>query len=294
MIGLSRRVYERLLAAYPERFRELYGEEMADLFEDECRDQLENGSRFRLLLIWLKALVDLAVSAALERTRVSTGTSMVRWSGFLTAVGGLLGITSTLFTIWLLPLRFEWVYLANIMQAVAVLFLAAGPIGIVTLIVGRERSGNHRLRRLRTPSRTLSWTQKFAVAGFLLAVLTVVACVGIFATTLLSEFFSTGNVLLMTFWPLGTLGLFSAMILLSIVVWRSNSLGRWRVLLAAAGAITILTPFAGAGLIYLIGPLGIFSTLGPEIVNWLAWILIGLILARCGNENVQFDTSISR
>jgi hypothetical protein len=316
MIGFSRHVYEKLLAAYPERFRQLYGEEMVDLFEDECRDQMENGSRFRLLSVWFKALADLSVSATLERGRISMDFSAVRWGGFLAIVGGFLTVVSNLLVFLLLQMRTEWMSLAVAGQIAGMLLIAGGVVGLVALIANRGVSGGEETWSPRLPSlRQLSWTQRSALAGFALAVVVIVATVGLMAVHLIYGVLDIGqptrlvpgpleDILYMTLGSLSGFGLPVAAILLGIAVWRSGLLGRWSALPIIVGTITILAPFSGIVVARLISDyvfsgsaLELFVVVGiPQIVVGCLWMLLGFVLGRresAAGQDLQLGASTS-
>lgn len=57
--SISPRVYRILLLAYPAQFRREYGLQMAQLFRDSWRYQGRQGTKFGLLHLWLRTLLDL-------------------------------------------------------------------------------------------------------------------------------------------------------------------------------------------------------------------------------------------
>ena len=299
-IGLSRRIYGKLLAAYPKRFREIYGEEMADIFEDECREQVETGSKFRLLPVWLQALADLAVGATLERGRFSMGFSAVRWGGFLAIIGGSLTIVSSLLQSLLLYVRSEWMSLAVVGQIAGMLLIAGGVAGLVALIVNRGVSGDEETWSPHLLSfRQLSWTQRSALAGFVLAVVVVISTIGLMVVHLVYGVLDIvrptslvpdplEDILYVTLGSLSARGLPIAMILLGIAVWRSGLLGRLRALPVVVGILTILVPFSSIVLAHLVSDyvfygsaLALFVTVGiPQVIIGLAWMLLGFVLVK--------------
>lgn len=291
MIGLSRRIYERLLAAYPERFRELYGEEMADLFEEECREQTKSGGRKRLFGVWFGAISDLTVNAALERGKFLMTLPVTRWGGFLSAVGGLLLIITTLLMSGLPPyVDLTWSYPVHVAQTLGVLLLAAGPVALVALIAGAGHPDSSRLSRPGRLGPTLNWTQKSAVAGFLLSGFTIVAVLGLVVTDLLFYFTFLDATLLNAFSLLSFLGLSAATMLLGFFVWRSGFLDRWRTLPLVVGLLTFLTPLASDRILQLASDHLVSSHFSlflsysiPQTALGLAWMLMGFVLVRRGN-----------
>ncbi|MCX6926481.1 MAG: Wzz/FepE/Etk N-terminal domain-containing protein [Verrucomicrobia bacterium] len=65
-IAFSERLYERLLAAYPEGHRREYGPAMAQLFRDQCRDAWGAARGWGLTWLWLRVLPDLVKTSVLE------------------------------------------------------------------------------------------------------------------------------------------------------------------------------------------------------------------------------------
>jgi capsular polysaccharide biosynthesis protein len=65
-VDLSVRLFERLLAAYPQEHRREYGPAMAQLFRDQCRDAWHHGRGWGLTGLWLRILPDLVKTSVLE------------------------------------------------------------------------------------------------------------------------------------------------------------------------------------------------------------------------------------
>jgi hypothetical protein len=103
--GSPARIYRLLLAAYPREFRARYGDEMAQLFADQLRDARLEGSRGGAIRTWLRAIPDLAASAAAEhagRNRTVAHTLSdppsvsTRLLGFVGILGGLILVAAFL------------------------------------------------------------------------------------------------------------------------------------------------------------------------------------------------------
>jgi nitrate/nitrite-specific signal transduction histidine kinase len=75
LLMAAARVYNVLLWLYPRAHRLAYGPPMAQLFRDLCRDAHQQGGVPGLVRLWLRTLVDLAVSAVREHVK-SGGTTM--------------------------------------------------------------------------------------------------------------------------------------------------------------------------------------------------------------------------
>jgi capsular polysaccharide biosynthesis protein len=65
-VAFSGRLFQRLLAAYPEGHRREYGPAMAQLFRDQCRDAWGDGRGWGLIGLWLRVLPDLVKTSVLE------------------------------------------------------------------------------------------------------------------------------------------------------------------------------------------------------------------------------------
>src|SRR5690606_6706280 len=79
VLRLAEALYRVLLGAYPRAFRERFAEEMALVFRDASRAALEAGGLWRLVMVWLRFLFDLLVSAARERRAARRAEAPVRW-----------------------------------------------------------------------------------------------------------------------------------------------------------------------------------------------------------------------
>jgi hypothetical protein len=83
----SERVYTVLLLAYPREFRRRFGDEMAQAFGDSCREAERRGSLPGLMMLWVRAVPDLASNAFAERSR----TVRDRWLFMLVPLALALG-----------------------------------------------------------------------------------------------------------------------------------------------------------------------------------------------------------
>lgn len=306
-VAASRSVYERLLAVYPRRFRELYGEEMVDVFEDECLERMQGGGRGRLLWFWCRSIADLLGNAVLERKRSAMGFSVVRWGGLLAAAGGMILAASGLLMSWLLlgmTLSYAW-YVASIGHMVGMLLLALSLTGLMALVAGNDDSSVPLERRVRISSISrFTQAQWSAVVGVLLIVVAALSALGLLAVFTLYEVVGIGgsellypgdleNFLYTTLSLLMTFGLPLALILLGIAVWRSGTMGRWNLLPISVGIATFLIPLATITVAHLLlgGVLSspsfftAFATIGmPGLVIGFMWTLLGLAVVRSGRS----------
>jgi len=65
-VVLSGKLFQHLLAAYPEDHRREYGQPMAQLFRDQCRDAWRGGRGWGLTRLWLRVFPDLVKTSVLE------------------------------------------------------------------------------------------------------------------------------------------------------------------------------------------------------------------------------------
>ena len=66
MIVFSTRLYHVLLFAYPAPFRNEYARQMESMFRDRCADEVSSSGMAGLFLVWLRVLLDIAVTAPRE------------------------------------------------------------------------------------------------------------------------------------------------------------------------------------------------------------------------------------
>ncbi len=315
IVGFSRRAYEKLLVAYPKRFRELYGEEMVDLFEDECQEQVESGSKLRLVPVWLEVLPDLAISAALQRRRFKMGSSVIRWGGFLAVAGGVLMAISGTLTSWLLS-RQTWSYAWNVAttgQMVSMLLLAVSTMSLVALIASHGDSRVLLARREHSGNiRQFTGMQWCALAGVVSITVATLAAAVLLTMFLVYELAGIGdpnrsypsdleNFLYPTLGMLITFGLPLALILLGLAVWRSKIMGRWSALPLGAGIATFLIPWLTIAVAHVLwgGVLASTSSLSalvmiaiPTSVTGAVWILLGLAFVKIENVDQTLEARI--
>ena len=227
------------------------------------------------------------------------GFSVVRWGGLLAVLGGLILATSGLFMAWWTILRDDWYNVVDFGTLVGGLFLIGAPISLIALIAGQGNSNIHPVRQSRVSNiRGLTWTQRSAVAGFLLAILSIPSTIAIITAVLRYELFPGGyelplsasvlTVIFAVFGVLSGLGLPVATILLGIAVWSSGFLGRWRALPVIVGVLSILAPLSGIGVSHLtLDSASVGSNLSvllevvvPNTVVGLAWALLGFVLLK--------------
>ncbi|MGB3633039.1 MAG: CPBP family intramembrane glutamic endopeptidase [Rubrobacteraceae bacterium] len=81
----SERVYEKLLSACPEDFKEDHGPQMAQAFGDLAREERHSG-KFGSMKLWVKTLPDLASTIILERNRSGATLNLQPWRGRINGI----------------------------------------------------------------------------------------------------------------------------------------------------------------------------------------------------------------
>ena len=66
-VSLSERVYQVLLAAYPDEFRRDYGSQMEQSFRDLYREERRSNGRTGLARLWIRTISDLVPTAVAQR-----------------------------------------------------------------------------------------------------------------------------------------------------------------------------------------------------------------------------------
>ncbi|MGB3635768.1 MAG: hypothetical protein WA982_17160, partial [Rubrobacteraceae bacterium] len=315
MVSLSRRIYEKLLAAYPKRFRELYGDEMVDLFEDECREQLESGGKSKLFVVWICAVADLVANVVLERGRFTMGSSVVRWGGFLAVAGGSLLAISGILMSWLLS-RQTWSYawnVATVGQMVGMLLLTLSLASLVALLASHGDSRVSLARREHLGNiRRFTRMQWSAMVGVVSIAVAALAAAGLLTMFIMFELVGIGdssrlypsdleNFLYPTLGVLVTFGLPLALTLLGLAVWRSRTMGHWSILPLGVGIVTFLIPLATITVAHVLwgGVLSSTSFLPvilivaiPAAAIGTMWALLGLALVRIENADQTLEARV--
>ena len=65
-VAVALRIYRLMLLAYPPQHRRHFGTHMAQLFADQCRDAMHKDGPAELLRLWLRTLLDFAITLSAE------------------------------------------------------------------------------------------------------------------------------------------------------------------------------------------------------------------------------------
>ena len=96
----SVRLYERLLAIYPAKFRAEFGPAMVQLFRDQCRDAWNHSRGKGMALLWLRVLKDLVKTSLKEHMTRSDASSRVVFLRVFVAVFACACVFSVCETFW--------------------------------------------------------------------------------------------------------------------------------------------------------------------------------------------------
>lgn len=143
MLTTSERVYQLLLWLYPPDYRREYGPDMMQLFRDLQRDALRQRGAAGLMGLWMRVIIDFAVSMLSEYRRHSA-----RLSGapFARSSGSLLMLVGCLFALGSISqlqpgshYTFHGVYLVSFMAFLsAVLLIPVGVLSFLALVAPYE------------------------------------------------------------------------------------------------------------------------------------------------------------
>jgi hypothetical protein len=254
--------YAKLMVIYPLSFQENYGREMVLIFRDVCRKESSRYGFGGLIFFWLEVIIDLASTALREHLSevrmLSTNQSLIRFTGILGALGGILSVI-----IGLLMIRGGLGEDVTALQAaifiLTYLLIAAGTTGYF-LAGRREREVN-------------------AALGILL----IGAIIGAVGPILMATDIGLGWIL----WFVGLLGQGAGLLLLGVTARRNPGFVRAAWLPLALGIIV---------LVLLIG--GLASNSASDSVQGTiigltlgllgaGWMILGLLLS---SGNVRMDT----
>ena len=253
------RIYRRLLALYPPEFRARYADEMVQLFADQLLDARRGRAPGGVARTWLRALRDVAVTAASERagrdrtlahSLAESPSSSTRLLGIVGILGGLVLVAAFLPN---LPWTPE-------LTGLRIVLFNAGAIAIAFAVHRRQAPISRRL-------------------SLAVAVAVILANAWYLGTVVLSigrpqppdadpEFRLVGFFAGVAMWW--------ADAAFGLVAWRLRAVTRWG---AAALAIGSILAFTGMDRLELVrGELAWFFTpaaLFGVALNGLGWILLG-------------------
>ncbi len=266
MLQIFERLYAALLVLYPKTFRSAYGRQMRLTFRDACSAAYRKNGAGGLLALWLPSLVDLFVSALVERVRRGEPTMLtlrlMTLSGPLTIVVGVL---------WLASAAGDFAFQTGLVRDEALLGLTLVPFGVswVPLLVAQFGT------RLRyDPVAGLPGR-----AGLLIS---LAGCVGAIGAVLAAILLGVGGV---EPWPwlnlvvvVCILAVRVGYLLFGVDALRGRLLPRWKLLPLLLGATLVLSlPFDWFGVPAFLPVPGVTPFLHFAI-SGVCWVLYGIAL----------------
>lgn len=257
------RLYRSLLTLYPPEFRARYGDEMVQLFADQLRDAQRDRARTGSARVWLRALGDLAVTAAAERARRdrTMAHSLTAPPSATTRVLGSIGVVGGLLLVAAFVPGLPW---TEELFSLRLLAFNAGAIAVAIAVHRRQANVARRA--------------SLAAAGAV-----VLANASYLAMVLLS----IGRPVLpepdpefrLAFFFVGV-AMWWADVAFGLVTWRLGVVTRWGSLALAIGsALAFLgmdrLELARGDLAWLVAPVALFGI----ALSGVGWILLGLDVA---------------
>lgn len=269
----SERVYRVMLKAYPKQFREEYGAHMVQAFGDLRRRETGRAGTGGLVALWVRASVDLLISASAERSKtaapVLSSSGMARFGGLAAMVGGALGAMLVVQPI-AVPYGgpFDprmWLFgVFDLLGTFSGLLTSVAALGLYACVVRGSR--------------------KLATLGLVLASISAVAFAGIGiyqSLTMLSSGYSEG--FSTPLWIV-EVGLASSL-LLGVVLLRTQALGRcsafplifWLLPLVVPFLFSLLAERLAAPTMWALTVMDATLIL-PGLLANLVWVLMGYLL----------------
>lgn len=264
---MTERLYRGLLHLYPARFRARFADDMAQLFGDQLRRARTEGPPVAVAGTWLRAIADLAVTAASEHIRKdrTVAHSLALPPSTSSRLLGLIGIVggAVLLLPAFLPVLFPFDLTPDLFNLRLALF-NIGAIAIVVAVHRRQRSAAPALAALAAVLTVL------ANAWYLALTVMAVSLPGQVGPGDYGQMYSSAAVAL---WLTDAA--------FGLVILRLGVVSRWGGLALAIGSAFTFTGMSHLGFTFADSPL-IFGLALPQvgiILNGLGWILLGLDLA---------------
>ena len=96
-VAVSVKVYQALLIAYPQKFRQEYGTHMLQVFQDGCARSIHRMGVVGVIDFWMLTVFDFLVSLISEHSQKDsemTKTNLIRFSGWVLILGAILFLPS--------------------------------------------------------------------------------------------------------------------------------------------------------------------------------------------------------
>ena len=254
------RVYRGMLRLYPAEFRAQFSNQMVQLFTDQLRDARTRGAPGGPAMTWLKAIGDVAVTAASEHIRRNrtVAHSLTAPPSASSRVLGMVGIAGGLglIAVFLIDLSPE-------LNTLRLILFSAGAMAVIV--------GVHRRQAAAAPA--LAWAAALAAlianAWFLLMIVLEIGRI---------DPIGAGNFGLVAF--AAELSIWPADAAFGLVTLRLGVVTRWGALALAAGSVLAIMGMDRLGLTSADNPT-IFGSLALAgiVLSGIGWILLGLDVA---------------
>ncbi len=254
----QQRAYRGLLRLYPPEFRQRFSDEMVQLFSDQLRDARTGGAPIGPAVTWLKALGDVAVTAASERVRRNrtVAHSLTTAPSLSSRVLGLFGILGGL----ILIVVFLGVPFPGGLNVVR---LSVFNLGAMAIIIGVHR-------RQASAAPLLAWSA--AIPAFLgNASFLVMTILGTPASG------PTGGLA----YDIAAIVMWLGDAAFGLVALRLGAVTRWGALALAVGSVLAVTGLSRFGWTGTADAPTIFYSLAliGVALNGIGWIALGLDVA---------------
>lgn len=262
-ITLSVRAYQRLLNAYPAKFRQEYGPHMMQVFQDCCLRTVRQGRGNGMIRLWVVTLLDLVQSVISEHGQKETYMSksrFIRLSGWALIVGAITFLPGFIGMLFWETKTVDWNNPPMQLAAFAV-FLA--PILTAVGLAG-----------LRV---------RYKVGGVILLFGIVIGLILIIGGALV-QFLTTDSSVSESYyyvWLGGVFVLYVGLSIFGILALIEKPLPRWNWLPLAAGAWLPLVPLLASMMDYLLSlnyPLILLIIIAGLVLMTIAQIMLGYIL----------------
>jgi len=219
LLSNSVRIYRAMLGAYPKMFRDKYETQMVQVFRDSIRETYHQNRMFGLIDVWLHTLVDLVITALMERI---SERSQYMFSPKVTLGGGVASICAGIF--WLAFCLMIALPNSSGGEGTIVLALILGIVGLVGLY-----------------SRQIEQGRRSGLAGFVLGIVgTGLALVALRSfVTVHPEIDPIGTAPIALRLAIGMAILGTGLVLLGVPSLNANILSRWRGLPLSLGLLHV-------------------------------------------------------
>jgi len=253
------RLYRGLLLLYPARFRARFADDMVQLFGDQMRRARSEGPPVAVAGTWLRAIADLAATAASEHIRRdrTVAHSLAASPSTSSRLLGLLGILAgaVLLAAFLFPIG----------PGLDLLRIVLFNVGSIAIVIGV-----HRRQSAAAPGLALLGAVPALLANALYLAIVVPPIGGLYPFGVNGDlaFFAAGLAMWLTDAAFG------------FVTLRLGAVSRWGAIALAIGSVLAIAGIDRLGLTSAANPT-VFATLaqGGLVLNAAGWILLGIDVA---------------